>query len=54
MNQKIRILLVDDQVLFREGLRTLLEVQDDFDVIGEASNGKKHCGWLLRSHPMSF
>ncbi|HML39967.1 MAG TPA: response regulator transcription factor [Bellilinea sp.] len=41
MNQKIRILLVDDQVLFREGLRTLLEVQDDFDVIGEASNGEE-------------
>ncbi len=41
MNLKIRILLVDDQVLFREGLRTLLEVQDDFEVVGEASNGEE-------------
>ncbi|MHB8193658.1 MAG: response regulator [Bellilinea sp.] len=41
MNRIIRILLVDDQGLFREGLRTLLEVQPDFQVVGEASNGEE-------------
>lgn len=41
MNQLIKILLVDDQSLFREGLRTLIEVQPDFSVIGEASNGEE-------------
>ena len=35
----IRILLVDDQVLFRKGLRALLEDQDDMEVVGEASDG---------------
>lgn len=41
MNQKIKILLVDDQALFREGLRTLLELQPDFEVVGEASQGEE-------------
>jgi DNA-binding NarL/FixJ family response regulator len=39
--QPIRILLVDDQALFREGLHTLLSMQPDFDVVGEAANGQE-------------
>jgi len=37
----IRILIADDQSLFREGLRTLLSVQAEFDVVGEAANGEE-------------
>lgn len=37
----VGILIVDDQSLFREGLRTLLSVQPDFDVVGEAANGEE-------------
>lgn len=37
----IRILLADDQSLFREGLRTLLSVQPGFEVVGEAANGEE-------------
>ncbi len=37
----IRILLADDQSLFREGLRTLLSVQPDLEVVGEAGNGEE-------------
>lgn len=36
----IRILLVDDQYLVREGLRSLLQAKPDIEVIGEAENGK--------------
>ena len=34
-----RVLLVDDQALFREALRMLLEVRDEIDVVGEAGDG---------------
>ncbi|MCP4287093.1 MAG: response regulator transcription factor, partial [Gammaproteobacteria bacterium] len=36
----IRILLVDDQRLMRDGLRILLEMEADLDVVGEAENGE--------------
>lgn len=36
---KIQIILADDHALFREGLRSLLEDQDDIEVIGEAADG---------------
>src|SRR5215468_6381079 len=36
---QIKILLVDDQPLFCEGLRTLLSVKPDFEVVGEAGDG---------------
>ncbi|MFO0915116.1 MAG: response regulator transcription factor [Pirellulales bacterium] len=35
----IRVLLVDDQVLFRDGLRKLLSVQRGLEVVGEAADG---------------
>ncbi len=37
----IRILLVDDQALFREALRMLISAQPDLEVIGEAANGEE-------------
>jgi len=36
----IRILIVDDHQMVRQGLRTFLELQDDFQVVGEASDGQ--------------
>ena len=37
----IKVLLADDQALFREGLHTLLSVHADLDVVGEAGNGEE-------------
>lgn len=39
MNDAIRLLLVDDHTLVRQGIRSLLETQDDMEVVGEASGG---------------
>jgi len=36
---EIRILIVDDHIILREGIRMLLEAQADFRVVGEAGNG---------------
>lgn len=47
----IRILLVDDQSLFREGLRTLLSVQPNFEVVGEAANGKEGIRLAVQLQP---
>ncbi len=38
-NQKIKIALADDHVLFRKGFVSLLEMEDDFEVVLEANNG---------------
>lgn len=37
----IRLLLVDDQTLFRQGLASLLSLEEDLEVIGQASHGKE-------------
>ncbi|GAA1719215.1 response regulator [Streptomyces yatensis] len=38
---RIRVLLVDDHQVVRRGLRTFLQVQDDIEVVGEASDGEE-------------
>lgn len=37
--KRLRLLLVDDQAMFREGLRLILALQPDFEVVGEAGDG---------------
>lgn len=39
MSGSIRVVLVDDQQLFRGGLRMLIDSQDDLEVVGEAGDG---------------
>jgi DNA-binding NarL/FixJ family response regulator len=37
----IRVLLVDDQTIIRQGIKSLLESQSDFEIVGDAENGKE-------------
>lgn len=39
--EKIRILVVDDHPLFRQGVRSALEAEPDFEVVGEAADGEE-------------
>ena len=48
---RIRVLLVDDQALFREGLHTLLSVWPDLEVVGEAGNGQEALDAAARLKP---
>ncbi|MFN8493078.1 MAG: response regulator transcription factor [Caldilineaceae bacterium] len=47
----IKILLADDQALFREGLRMVLATQPDFEVVGEATNGAEALQLAAMLHP---
>ncbi len=47
----IRILIADDQALFREALRTLISLQPDFEVVGEAADGAEAFKLCQRHHP---
>ncbi len=40
MDEKKRILIVDDHPILRKGLRSILALRPDFDVVGEAENGR--------------
>ncbi|HTZ50750.1 MAG TPA: response regulator transcription factor [Spirochaetia bacterium] len=49
---RIRILLADDQVLFVESLRTVLETRaEDFDVVGVAFDGRDAIRQVMEKHP---
>jgi DNA-binding NarL/FixJ family response regulator len=39
--QVIRVLMADDHVIFRQGVRKLLEEEDDISIVGEAANGNE-------------
>jgi DNA-binding NarL/FixJ family response regulator len=47
----IRVLLVDDHTMFREGVRALLSSYDDIEVVGEAADGRKAIEKVAQLHP---
>ncbi|MEJ1922036.1 response regulator transcription factor [Microbacterium sp. KHB019] len=47
----IRVLLVDDQALFRAGIRMLVSSQPDMQIVGEAGNGQESLAAVATSRP---
>ncbi len=50
----IRILLVDDHAILREGLRALLSYYPDVEVVGEAEDGLQAIEYVESLSPISF
>ncbi len=51
INKKTTILIVDDHAILRAGIRALLEAQEDFDVVGEAEDGKQAVTQAIELQP---
>ena len=47
----IKVLIVDDQNLIRQGLRALLELEADLEIIGEAENGEQAINFIAQLLP---
>ena len=50
MSDAIRLLIADDHLIVRQGLRLILETEDDFELVGEALDGAEavQLAWELR------
>lgn len=48
---KIRVLLADDHTILRDGIRALLDDQDDMEVIGEAEDGQSTVKMVAQLQP---
>ena len=51
LKQTIRVLMADDHEIFRDGVRKLLESEDDIKIVGEASNGNECVHMLAKLKP---
>lgn len=51
MTNHVRIVLVDDHALMREGIRTILQLQGDLDVVGQAGSGEEAIEVVRRERP---
>jgi len=51
MDSKPKVILVDDHQLFRQGLKSILTVENIADIIGEASNGIEFINLLSQLEP---
>jgi DNA-binding NarL/FixJ family response regulator len=49
--RKIRVMLVDDHAIVRQGIRLLVEAEPDITVVGEAGNGRQAVQLMLKLRP---
>ena len=49
--KRITVLLAEDHMVVREGLRKLLEAESDIEVVGEAANGRQAVALTQKLRP---
>ncbi len=52
--EKIKVIIADDSAFVRDGMKIILDVDDDFDVIGCASNGREAIEIAKKERPDVF
>ncbi|PJG86166.1 two-component system response regulator NarL [Conservatibacter flavescens] len=51
MLEKIKILIIDDHPLMRRGIKQLIELEDSFEVVGDAGSGNEGIALALQTNP---
>lgn len=51
MSQAIKVLIADDHPIVRRGLGSIIDLEDDIEVIGEAENGEAAVAFTLKNRP---
>ena len=49
--KRITVLLAEDHTIVREGFRRMLELEDDFEIVGEAQDGRQAIALVKKNHP---
>src|SRR5271169_3536487 len=49
--KQITVLLAEDHTIVREGFRKMLELEDDFNIVGEAQDGRQAVALVKKFHP---
>jgi DNA-binding NarL/FixJ family response regulator len=49
--KKITVLLAEDHTIVREGFRKMLELEEDFEIVGEAQDGRQAVALVKKFHP---
>ncbi|HEV2692145.1 MAG TPA: response regulator transcription factor [Verrucomicrobiae bacterium] len=51
MMKRITVLLAEDHTVVREGFRKMLELENDFEIVGEAQDGREAVAFVKKFHP---
>ncbi len=52
--EKIKVIIADDSDFVRDGMKIILDVDDEFEVLGVASNGREAIDIAVREAPDVF